>query len=292
MSSCKQQVLNSIHSNGCCSHAFLCVIIDFCGFVDVENGRLLINANDIICQKFSKIIGNFYPNMIVNCWKDFLLISGDIRPILIDSNIEQTPNYDMFETECDCLTLLKTLFLISGNFYCEMDSNQNSKGYNLEFFIKPERQILVKTLLEKFNFEFKAKQRQNGIVFYNKHSDVICDFLVKIGAGYTALEVQNNLAIREIRNSANRQNNCFESNLDKTLSASATQMEAINYFISTNNLDLLDENLKEIALLRYANPYLPLSELQQLLGKNISRAGIKYRLDKIIELYKNHKGEN
>ena len=292
MTGCKQQILNSIPSNSCCSHAFLAVVVDFCGFVDISNNRLLISADDSICEKTIKIINNFYPNMIVNSWKDFLAITGDIRLVLADCNINLAPDYTMFNSDSDKLTLLKALFLICGNFYCELDSNQNSKGYHLEFFVKPERQSLLENLLAELNFDFKHKQRQNGVVFYNKHSEVVCDFLVKMGATYTALEVQNSLAMREIRNSANRQNNCFESNLDKTLSASAEQMKAINYFIDTDNLDLLDDNLKEIALLRYANPYLPLSELQQALGKNISRAGIKYRLDKIIDIYKKYKGEN
>ena len=32
MTGCKQQILNSIPSNSCCSHAFLAVVVDFCGF--------------------------------------------------------------------------------------------------------------------------------------------------------------------------------------------------------------------------------------------------------------------
>ncbi len=292
MKGCKQQILASIPSNSCCSHAFLSVVIDLCGFVDMQNSRLLINASNEVCEKATKIVSNFYPNVIVNTWKEFLMLSGDIRTILIDCNIDSAPNYTLFDSDCDQLTLLKTLFVICGNFYCELNSNQNSKGYNLEFFMRPERQDLLKTLLTKFGFDFKSKPRQNGIVFYNKHSEVVCDFLVLLGAQYTALEVQNSLAMREMRNSANRQNNCFESNLDKTLTAIAEQMKAITYFIETDNLDLLDENLKEVALLRYANPYLPLSELATMLGKNLSRAGVKYRLDKIIDIYKKHKGEN
>lgn len=301
MVGCKQQILNSIASNSCCSHAFLSVLIDFCGAVDLTHKQIYISANDEICEKAAKIILNFYPNTIINSWKDFLLITGDIQLMLNDCNIAELdgdegehpkPNYSLFVSECDRLTLLKTTFLICGNFNYQLDSNQNSKGYHLEFFVRPENELLVDSLLGEFHFEFKAKPRQNGIRFYTKHSDVICDFLVRVGASYTALDVQNSLAIREVRNSANRQNNCFESNLDKTIAASAEQMKAINYFIDNNNLDMLDENLKEIALLRYANPYLPLSELKQALGKDISRAGIKYRLDKIIDIYKKHKGEN
>ncbi len=288
----KQQIINSIPSNNCCSHAFLSVVIDFCGLVDIANSRIIISSTDFICEKVVKIVNNFYPNIIVNSLKDFLALSGDVRSILVDCNIDDKPNYSLFVTDCDRLTLLKTAFLLVGNFNCELDNNQNSKGYHLEFFVRPESQNFIKSLLVEFNLDFKSKPRQNGVVFYTKHSDIICDFLVLLGAKYTALDVQNSLAVREIRNTANRQNNCFESNLDKTLYASAEQMKAINYFIDTDNLDLLDENLKEIALLRYANPYGPLSELQKALNKDISRAGIKYRLDKIIDIYKKHKGEN
>ena len=51
------------------------------------------------------------------------------------------------------------------------------------------------------------------------------------------------------------------------------------------------ENLKEVALVRIANPDVSLGDLRTLLGNNISRAGIKYRLDKIIQMYKELKGE-
>ena len=97
--------------------------------------------------------------------------------------------------------------------------------------------------------------------------------------------------MREMRNSANRQNNCFESNLDKTIDASSTQMTAINYILNNYSLDILDDNLKEVALARIANPDVSLSELRTLLNDKISRAGIKYRLDKIIAIYKKLKGE-
>ena len=56
MTGCKQQILNSIPSNSCCSHAFLAVVVDFCGFVDIANNRLLISADDSICEKTIKII--------------------------------------------------------------------------------------------------------------------------------------------------------------------------------------------------------------------------------------------
>jgi DNA-binding protein WhiA len=115
--------------------------------------------------------------------------------------------------------------------------------------------------------------------------------LVFLGAGYAALEMQNNLAVRELRNNVNRQNNCFESNLDKTIKTSNLQLTAINFIIENYSIDYLHDSLKEVALARLANPDISLNDLKTILNNKLSRAGIKYRLDKIIDLYNKLKGD-
>ena len=198
----------------------------------------------------------------------------------------------LFPEECDRLTLLKSFFLMNGRFYYNQDNNLNSKGYNLEFVLKDEHLAnVVLELLSIHNFNLKKIKRQSNYVVYTKNSNTISDLLVLLGATYTALEVQNSLAIREMRNNINRQNNCFESNLEKTLDASTAQLEAINYIIDNYSIDYLSENLREVALARIANPDISLNELRTLMDNKISRAGIKYRLDKIIEIYNKLKGE-
>ena len=185
------------------------------------------------------------------------------------------------------------MFLLAGNFYYNQDNNLNSKGYSLEFvFKRNDLMNIARDLLSSYNFSFKNIIRQHNYVLYTKNSNQICDLLVLLGAITTSLDVQNTLAVRELRNSANRQNNCFESNLDKTLNASNDQLIAINYIMDNDMLDMLDENLKEVALARLANPDISLKELQEILPNKISRAGIKYRLDKIIALYKKLTGED
>ena len=162
----------------------------------------------------------------------------------------------------------------------------------MEFVLKDEDTAnTLLTLLNEHNFELKKIKRQSNYVVYTKNSNIISDLFVMLGAGYTSLEIQNSLAIREMRNAANRQNNCFEFNLDKTLNASSLQLQAINFIIDNYSIDYLDENLREIALARIANPDATLNELRQILNNKISRAGIKYRLDKIIDIYENIKSE-
>lgn len=293
MTDCKTQILSSIPNKNCCSLTFANTIFLFNTDINLNNNSILVNANPEILNKLTKIILNFYPNIEFNAWNNFLTIRGNIFKLLQTTGYSNNLNLDFFENECDKLTILKTIFLMNGNFYYNQDNFKNSKGYNLEIVLKNENIAnLIKELLKDYNFEFKKIKRQGAFVLYTKNSNIICDFLVKIGATYTALEVQNSLAIREIRNATNRQNNCFESNLDKTINASNSQLEAINYILDNYSIDYLNENLREVALVRIANPDSTLNELRILLNNKISRAGIKYRLDKIIELYSKLKGEN
>lgn len=291
MIDCKQQILNSIPNNNCCSQSFLNVVALF-SQIKADYSHLIVNSQPNILEKVSKIVTNFYPNLEINSWDNFLYLKGNLYEFLVDINFKFKLDLKLFPDECDKLTILKTFFLMSGNFYYNQDSNANSKGYSLEFVLREEHNAnVIIELLKSNGFNLKKIKRQSNHVVYTKNSSVISDLLVLLGATYTALDIQNSLAIREMRNNVNRQNNCFESNLDKTLSASTIQLNAINYIIDNYSIDYLDENLRVIALARIANPDVSLNELRMLLGNNISRAGIKYRLDKIIEIYNKLKGE-
>ena len=292
MNDCKQQILNTIANNNCCSHSFLNVLFT-AAQINKDFSSLLISGNENVLDKATKILLNFYPNLEMNSWDSFLFIKGNIYDILIDINYKSKLDLTLFPADCDKLTLLKSFFLLYGRFYYNQDNNANSKGYNLEFVLRDEHSAnVVATLLKEHNFELKTIKRQNNYVVYTKNSNIISDLLVLFGATYAALDIQNSLAIREMRNNVNRQNNCFESNLDKTLDASALQLEAINYILNNYSIDYLSENLREVALIRIANPDVSLNELRTLLNNKLSRAGIKYRLDKIIDMYKKLKGEN
>ena len=291
MNDCKQQILKTIADNNCCSLAFLNVVV-LLAQANKDYSNLIINAQPYILEKATKIISNLYPNLEINCWDSFLLLKGNIYDFLVGLGFKSKIDLSLYPDTCDRLTLLKSYFLINGRFYYNQDNNANSKGYNLEFVLRDEHSANVVTaLLQEHSFELKKIKRQNNFVVYTKNSNIISDLLVLLGATYAALDIQNSLAIREMRNNVNRQNNCFESNLDKTLDASALQLNAINYIIENYTIDYLNENLREVALARIANPDLSLNDLRTLLGNKISRAGIKYRLDKIIEIYNKLKGE-
>lgn len=286
MQDCKLNILSTIPDNQSCSQSFVGAVLLTASTCEIDTK--LIQADNEIKNKLTKIISRFYPYVVLHNWDNFLLLSGDLTDLETDCEINEQSFSAM-----DKLTILKGIFLTSAKLYYNQDSNKNSVGYSLEFVLRDEiSAYFTFATLKELGFNFKKTKRKNLIVIYTKNSNNICDLLVTIGASYTALEIQNNLAIREIRNNANRQNNCFESNLDKTITASAEQLKAINYLIEHYSIDYFDENLKEVALARIANPDVSLNELRLLLNNNISRAGIKYRLDKIIQMYKEEIGEN
>ena len=85
MQDCKQQILNTIANNNCCSHAFLNVVVS-ASQISKDFTNLIINGNENVLEKVTKILLNFYPNLEINSWDSFLLIKGNIYDILIDIN--------------------------------------------------------------------------------------------------------------------------------------------------------------------------------------------------------------
>ena len=284
-----QQVVSSIKDNSTSNLSFLNAVVST-SQINIEKNQLMIFAPSYVLEKFATLIQKSYPTVEFHSWDNFLLINRNINEFL--NTIGYLDNLSFVEN-LDKVTILKTYFLMFGRFYYNKDNTQNSKGYNLEFVVKSEQIAnFIISFLNDNDLNLKKIKRQSYFVVYTKNSSTISDLFVLIGATYTALEIQNDLTIREMRNHANRQNNCFESNLEKTLDASALQLEAINYIINHFSIDYLSENLREVALARLANPDISLNELKLLLGNKISRAGIKYRLDKIIEIYQKIKSEH
>ncbi len=91
---------------------------------------------------------------------------------------------------------------------------------------------------------------------------------------------------KEMRGRVNRLVNCETANLNKTINASIEQIAAIKKLQETGKLQKLDDNLKEIAILRLENPDMSLLELGKKLNEPLGKSGVNYRLKKIMEIAK------
>ena len=166
--------------------------------------------------------------------------------------------------------------------------NDPQKNYHLEFCASYKNLCndlcMLLSEIEECNLTPKTILRGGSYVVYLKDSEQITDLLTYMGAGGSAMDIMNAKAYKQMRNIANRRTNSELANINKTASAAAKQLSAIDKIESTVGLTSLPAQLYEIAILRRENPELSLRDLGQLLEPPISRSGVNHRLMKIMEI--------
>lgn len=169
----------------------------------------------------------------------------------------------------------------------EHENEKTTSGYHMEFSSKNHEFLTeIASILSEFGIFSKLVQRKNGFVLYFKEADVIMSLLALLGANNSALALAEEMTTREKRNQVNRQVNCINANISKTVEASLKQVAAINTIISTIGLESLSEELQEVAMLRLANPEESLDELLMLSTLKLSKSGLNHRLNKLIRIAK------
>lgn len=186
--------------------------------------------------------------------------------------------------ECCIKSIIKASFLSSGYI------NNLNYDYHLEIVFKSK--VLSEyyiNLLSVIDLSPRVNKRKNGKVFnyivYIKDSEQISFFLSVIGASKSLLRFEEVRVEKEVKNNINRAINCETANLSKIIKSSVRQLKAIESIRNNNKYDILSDKLKEIIVLREGNKEASLDELSKL--SNITKSGIKHRLDKIIEIGEN-----
>ncbi|MBQ9860014.1 MAG: DNA-binding protein WhiA [Clostridia bacterium] len=157
--------------------------------------------------------------------------------------------------------------------------------YHLEFSVPHynlSRDLLA--LLREVGFPAKAVTRSGSYIVYIKESERIEDCLTYLGAQKAALEMMGIKMIKSIRNETNRRTNCENANIDKTVQASATQVEAVRRIEENGGLASLPEELQAVARLRLENPDMSLRDLGAALEPPLSRSGVNHRLQRLIAI--------
>lgn len=161
------------------------------------------------------------------------------------------------------------------------------KSYHLEFLTHNDMAFdSLSELMDKLSLHCRVTERKGVRILYLKSSEEIEDVLTLLGAGKSALEIMNVKIYKDMRNKVNRITNCETANIDRTVSAAASQVAQIRLIERTAGLDSLPQTLQEIALLRLQNPESPLSELAGMLTPPISRSGAHYRFSQISAIAK------
>ncbi|MBQ7217950.1 MAG: DNA-binding protein WhiA [Ruminococcus sp.] len=170
------------------------------------------------------------------------------------------------------------------------------KSYHLEFAVSYRTLCMdicrIIREIQDCNIAIKMLARQGAYIAYVKDSEQITDLLTYMGAVTASMNVMGTKALKQVRNSANRRANSEIANLNKTAAASAAQIKAIKKLRRSGKFNLLPDELKTVAELRYDYPELTLRQLGEMLDPPISRSGVNHRLEKIIRFSEDeHKKE-
>lgn len=247
----------------------------------IENKEIKFSTeSDYNINRFSKLLANLDINHKIDVSGKIFFITIKIKEIECISMllIQDGQIYLKLEgkqKEENLRAIVRGAFMGAGSI------NNPEKEYHLEVDLGNESNL--KTIIQILQqLGMLAKTFQTSI--YLKEGEAISRFLALIGANKAVMRFEDIRIQKEMRGKVNRLVNCETANLNKTINASIEQIAAIKKLQETGKFQKLDENLKEIAVLRLENPNMPLVELGKKLKEPVGKSGVNYRLKKIMEI--------
>lgn len=311
----KAEVVSSqLPEKDCCAKAMLCGILRTAGNVSIQNTHYCIQVSTELEGLFGvldQLIKRLYNQENTLSLRQEEKQNKAIRyTITINQQLSNQLLYDCFifkknysgDTEivkgisrhiitdsCCERAFITGAFLgcASANIVIKELNNlqKHAGGYHLEFvFGQYELACDFVHLLADCGINAKTMQRKKLFVVYLKEAEIVSDLLALVGANNAVMTLQNEFAVREVRNQLNRQLNCINSNLQKMVSASVKQIDAIQYIDDTIGLESLSPSLYELCLLRMANPDENYENLAKLMTTPLTKSGVNHRLRKIVEM--------
>lgn len=274
------------------------------GNIDIQNNKTIkfSTESDYNINRFSKLLSNLNieynievigKNFIVTVKiNDLKNIDGINEIIKFNNNIllldlfNNENNNDInieilkqIKKEENLRAMIRGLFMGSGSI------NNPNNEYHLEIGFKEYNNAeKVIEIFKRLDIETKNMENQNKYFIYLKDGEEISKVLALIGANKAVLAFEDIRIQKEMRGKVNRLVNCKTANLNKTINASIEQISAIKKLQANGKFNKLDDNLKEIALLRIENPDMSLIDLGKLLKNPVGKSGVNYRLKKIMEM--------
>lgn len=179
---------------------------------------------------------------------------------------------------------LRSVFLTAGTV------SDPHKSFHLEFSLPKERTTLFMAYLTELGYSPKCVDRPGGSGVYFKNGASIEDLILQMGSHHAIYELMNTRIERDIRNNENRATNCVARNIERYVSASQKQLEAIEFLMREGVFEQLDPSLQITAKLRYDNPDATLAELSELHHPAVSKSGVNHRLARILEEAEKNRG--
>lgn len=188
--------------------------------------------------------------------------------------------------EDDIPYFLRGAYLVCGNI------TDPAKGYHAELVVSYKKlceDLLI--LLRESGSQPKYAQRRGAHLLYYKESEQIEDLLTTMAATQCCLKLMNVKIYKDVRNKVNRVTNCETANIEKTVAASASQVEDILLIWEKRGRNSLPDDLRELAELRVDNPEMSLRELGEALHEPITRSGVNHRLKRLSKMAQEIRGQ-
>ena len=252
------------------------------GNINIVNNKEIkfSTESDYNINRFSKLLTNLDINHSIDMvGKNFVITLKTKEIEFIEYDKETVKIKEVPENQEEKKAIIRGTFMGAGSI------NNPEREYHLEMEVTNEQNMnTVLDLLSEFGIKAKYMEAKNKYYIYLKEGEEISKFLALIGAAKAVMKFEDIRIQKEMRGKVNRLVNCETANLNKTINASIEQIAAIRKLQENGEFKKLDDNLKEIALLRLENPDMSLIELGKKLKVPIGKSGVNYRLKKIMEI--------
>ena len=211
--------------------------------------------------------------------RDLRLVGEDKEGNYVNFGIDER----LVAGDAEKIAFLKGAFLGGGSCTLPDEKIFSRTGYHLEFvFSNRLTAAAFCDLLCEFEILAKSVSRKDTSVVYVKSKEVISDVLNLLGCSECLKKLNDVVEKKDRQNNANRVNNCSVSNIDKTLTASVNQVQAIEVIATTIGLQSLEKQLFDVAECRLADKNASMQELSERL--NVSKSCLNHRMRKILDI--------
>ena len=304
----KNEILEKKLEDKNCKQSFLSGLVGSIGKLDETSGELKLGSDienlgkvidELVFELFAEHIEivklenyginkiDYYNFVFSKTLAERVLIALDCGEKTAQGlTLKNTISEKMTSTEQTMKAYVSGVFVATGTSSIKFsDGQRKTTGYHLEFTSKNHDFLAdLSTLIAQFDIFAKLIQRKNMFVLYVKDAGEVSNVLALVGAYDSVLQLQNEMATREVRNKVNRQTNCMSANINKTVEASMKQVNAIEKIISKIGLENLPEDLQTVALLRLANTEESLDELLKLSRLPFTKSALNHRFKKLLKI--------
>lgn len=267
-----------------CQIAELAALMNFCGAYGRSGGESGGKAgftlgfqteNGAVVRKGFTLLKKTY-----NIDTDRILDEEELQGLLAKLGSPEEPVSPLLiKNSCCRRAFLRGAFLAIGSM------SDPTKGYHLEFDCTDERKARqLQEAIRSFDIESKIILRKKYHVVYLKEGSGIVDLLNVCEAPVSLMNLENMRILKEMRNSVNRRVNCETANIAKTVTASARQVEDIEFLRIHYGFQNLPEPLRRMAEMRLEYPDAPLKELGERFDPPLGKSGVNHRLRRLSEL--------